>query len=103
MDRVSTRRQMAGSHKPHGTSTRNMLLNALEAALADLPWREMRVRDVTERAGTTQPAFYTYWPNLTACFRELIDLRAHQNTPVSTHLYLIKTLLAHEAQLGVDC
>lgn len=95
----ATNRYTAMPVKRIGARTRGELLDALEVALGSVGWREMRVRDITDPIGVTQSAFYQYWKNPTVAFRELMEVRTAQGQPVSAHLILINTLVAHEDQM----
>ena len=56
-----------------GQATRNRLLDATRAALADGPYRDLKVVDISRRADTSPATFYQYFPDVEAAVLALLD------------------------------
>ena len=56
-----------------GQATRNRLLEATRAALAESPYRDLKVVDISRRADTSPATFYQYFPDVEAAVLTLLD------------------------------
>ena len=56
-----------------GRATRQRLLDETHAALADVPYRDLKVVDITRRAGTSPATFYQYFPDIEAAVLALTE------------------------------
>lgn len=59
-----------------GRRTRQLLLNAAEAAFGRRGYFETSVTEITRRAGVAQGTFYVYFPSKRAIFTELVRERS---------------------------
>lgn len=59
-----------------GRRTRQLLLDAAEAAFGTRGYFETSVTDITRRAGVAQGTFYVYFPSKRALFTELVRERS---------------------------
>ena len=56
-----------------GQATRQRLLTATRTAVADSPYRDLTVVDISRRADTSPATFYQYFPDVEAAVLALID------------------------------
>ncbi len=61
-----------------GRRTRQLLLDAAEAAFGRRGYFETSVTDITRRAGVAQGTFYVYFPSKRAIFSELVRHRSRE-------------------------
>ena len=61
-----------------GQATRQKLLDQLEELLATSSYRDLKVTDVTRRAGTSPATFYQYFPDVEAAVLAIADEVAEQ-------------------------
>lgn len=56
-----------------GRATRRRLLDETRAILAEVPYRDLAVVDITRRAGTSPATFYQYFPDVETAVLALTD------------------------------
>ncbi|MEZ5166970.1 MAG: TetR family transcriptional regulator [Acidimicrobiales bacterium] len=56
-----------------GRATRQRLLDETRALLDEVSYRELRVVDISRRAGTSPATFYQYFPDVDAAVLSLVD------------------------------
>lgn len=63
-----------------GRATRQRLLDETLAALEDVPSRDLRVVDITRRAGTSPATFYQYFPDIKAAVLALTEAMVEEES-----------------------
>lgn len=69
---MSTRSHTVASPTRKGDERRAAILRALEELLAEKPFNEVQIAELTRRAGVTRPGFYFYFPTKAAAVGALL-------------------------------
>jgi TetR/AcrR family transcriptional regulator, ethionamide resistance regulator len=78
--------ERTGSTK--GDRTRSRILATLEALLADVPYEQVTIAEVTRRAQVTRPAFYFHFDSLGSALSSLMERLFDEFTAVAGDWYL---------------
>jgi AcrR family transcriptional regulator len=82
-----------------GLERYSLLLDALEVALADTPWRKLGVPQIT-RDHCSPATFYQYFASIEDAFDVLMKRRADQGQEPTEHIRAIAELLRCEQEGG---
>lgn len=103
LDKVKIRDRGGRELKQYALITREKMLEALEAMVADnVPWRHIHSARVARTAGKAPATFYHYWPSVEAAFLVLMNERALEDRQMGPRFYAIRQFLIGEMQ-GYEC
>lgn len=83
--------------------TRARMLTALTELVEEgVPWRDISVRVIAERAGRKAPTFHSYFKNVDQAFLVMMNEAALEDRKLSRRFYVIRRFLMEEQQ-GYEC